>query len=174
MQREATREILTGKWHDQIPIFKYHSDCHVKNRVLGPNAGRFLEAGRPKVALEWSRETWVVQPRLVVLEMEVISLIVLYSFQKSNISLKENLVHRARLSSCMNWSWESFWCSGKLHQLQLSQGIMLTLSGINSWTSWVAIRSSRKHQVDPVFSKNTVQSLREFSFLEHCISFPTD
>lgn len=52
MPWEASREILTGKWHDQIPILKYHSGCYIKYGVLGLNAGRFLEAGRPKVAMD--------------------------------------------------------------------------------------------------------------------------
>lgn len=52
MPWEASRERLTGKWHDQIPIFKYPSGSYIKYGALGPNAGRFLGAGRPEVAMD--------------------------------------------------------------------------------------------------------------------------
>lgn len=52
MQWEVSRENLTEKWHDQIPIFKYHGACYIKNEILGPNTRGFLKAGRAEVAMD--------------------------------------------------------------------------------------------------------------------------
>lgn len=52
MQWEFSRENLTEKWHDQIPIFKYHSAHCIKNEILGPNTRGFLKAERAEVAMD--------------------------------------------------------------------------------------------------------------------------